>query len=75
MSEWAEIRSLRDRLYLAEQLIALANRALEEAVSEHITPASWRALTDDQRLELMALCCHGCGALEPPRCCCQRDER
>lgn len=74
MSTWVEFRNLRHRLQLAEQLIAAANRALEEAVSERITPATWRALTDDQRLELMALCCHGCGALEPPRCYCQRDE-
>lgn len=74
MSELVEIRSLRHRLQLAEQLIALANRALEEAVSEPITPATWRALTDSQRLELMELCCRGCGALEPPRCYCQRDE-
>lgn len=74
MTEWVEIWSIQYRLQLAEQLIAAANRALEEAVSERITPATWRALTDSQHLELMAMCCRGCGALEPPRCYCQRDE-
>lgn len=37
--------------------------------------AWWRALTDDQRSELMALCCRGCGALDPRCPCCRDTER
>lgn len=33
----------------------------------------WRALTDEQRLELSASCCRGCGSLDP-RCQCWNDE-
>lgn len=38
---------------------------------------AWRALTSDRRLELMALCCSGCGELWTEaftRCHCQNDE-
>lgn len=35
--------------------------------------AAWRTLTDEQRLELMSVCCRGCGTLSNP-CYCMHDE-
>ena len=37
------------------------------------TEAWWRSLAFEERLALMALCCRGCGALDPG-CQCENDE-
>lgn len=40
--------------------------------AERVT-ATWLAVTDEQRLELMGMCCHGCGSLDTS-CQCWNDE-
>ena len=52
-------------------VLALITRIRE---LETVPPPTWRALSDEQRLELMGMCCRGCGSLEPPICYCERDD-
>jgi hypothetical protein len=51
--------------YLQARIQVLQGTAREEAL--------WRALSDERRLELMALCCRGCGSLDTG-CQCWNDE-
>lgn len=71
---------MRKRIAELEALNEASARAVEEigniqidAMSPDAWRVAWRALADGQRLELMALCCHNCGSLDP-RCRCGDDS-
>lgn len=52
-------------------LYALGRRAVTRVDPMQID--AWRALTDEQRLELVSTCCRGCGRPDP-RCQCWNDD-
>lgn len=71
-----EIGALRDRVAELETLGAARDRAfdaMEGMQIETMLPATWRALTAEQRAELMSMCCRGCGGLDSNGTCCN-DE-
>lgn len=56
--------------------LALYAKNLSErirAATPAMNESAWRALTDEQRLELIGVACVGCGTLKHP-CYCMRDE-
>ncbi len=56
--------------------LALYAKNLSERLrkaSPAMNEVAWRALTDEQRLELIGVACVGCGTLKRP-CYCMRDE-
>lgn len=83
-----ELGALRKRVAELEELHGAAARAIDalESIGEQARrriaeleaglPAAWLALTDEQREQLMGLCCRGCGTLFTPAhpwCYCQAD--
>jgi len=69
-----ELGALRKRVPELEALVDASARMLDEVrAGRDEAPSLWRSLSDGQRLELMALCCSSCGALDP-RCQCGNDE-
>lgn len=73
---WRENERLRKRVAELETLVEAGARAvdaLEGMQIETMLPSAWHALTAEQRLELIGLCCHGCGSLDTG-CQCWNDE-
>ena len=68
--------SIEERCALTAELVKVTCRIeVLEAKFKH--EAWWRALSDEQRLELVSSCCRGCGKLETAegrRCQCWNDE-
>ena len=50
-------------------------RAMVQEIRAHRSGigAAWATLTDEQRLDLISRCCHGCGSLDTS-CQCWNDE-
>jgi len=62
----ADLAGMHRRVAEIEALVDAGARIIDSHFEklETMLPV-WRALSDGQRLELMALCCSSCGALDP----------